>query len=75
MQVVSQTPARVVDARVPGPLIRRADGLDIVKKSSSRKGRYLLLFSCQLSLVPGGELVSCFAIAQGRISGNMNALN
>lgn len=61
VQVVSQSRAPVVNARAPGPLIRKADGLDIVKKASSRKGRCLLLFSCELSLVPGGELVSFFA--------------
>lgn len=57
MQVVSQSRAAVVEPRAPGPLLRKADGLDIVKKASARKGRCLIVFSCQLSMVPGGELV------------------
>eukprot|EP00892_Ulva_mutabilis_P000814 jgi/Ulvmu1/10733/UM068_0021.1 len=54
--VVSQTRAQADESRIPGPLLRRADGLDVVKKASSKKGRCLLVFSCQLSLIPGGEL-------------------
>jgi len=37
--------------------MQRAGGKDIVKKSSSRKGRYLLAFNFQLAPAAAGKLV------------------
>ncbi len=47
-----------VYARVHYPAVmQRAGGKDIVKKSSSRKGRYLLAFNFQLAPAAAGKLV------------------
>jgi len=37
--------------------IHKANGQDIVKKSSTRKGRYLLIFRAQIAPRAGGILV------------------
>jgi hypothetical protein len=36
----------------------KADGKDIVKKSSVRKGRYLLVFNCKLAPAAAGRLAT-----------------
>ena len=41
----------------------RSDGKDIVKKSSTRKGRYLLVFNFQLAPAAAGKLVRLAALS------------
>ena len=41
----------------------RCDGKDIVKKSSTRKGRYLLVFNFQLAPAAAGKLVRLAALS------------
>lgn len=41
----------------PGILLKKADGADVVKKNSNRKGRALLLFSSKLTPIQGGKIV------------------
>ena len=37
----------------------KADGKDIIKKSSARKNRYLLVFNCLLAPAAAGRMVRC----------------
>ena len=51
-------PACVPCPHLPPAVMLRSDGKDIVKKSSSRRGRYLLVFNFQLAPAAAGKLVS-----------------
>lgn len=46
-------------------VMQRAGGKDIVKKSSSRKGRYLLAFNFQLAPAAAGKLVRALHLLRG----------
>jgi hypothetical protein len=35
----------------------KSAGQDVVKKSSTRKNRYLMVFNCQIAPIAGGKLV------------------
>lgn len=58
--VVTEKPLLATAALPPGKVLVRSNGKDIIKKSSSRKSRYLLIFNCLLAPTAGGRLVrSC----------------
>jgi hypothetical protein len=50
------TPSNLLPC-ICGAVMLRADGKDITKKASHRKGRYLLVFNFQLAPAAAGKLV------------------
>ena len=57
VQVLSKARRPAAKPATPGRLLQQACGLDVVKKASTRKGRVLMLFKCQMVPIEGGRLV------------------
>ncbi|KAI7835747.1 hypothetical protein COHA_010352 [Chlorella ohadii] len=62
MGVLSHTRRLCTQPLPPTKVMQRAGGKDIVKKSSSRKGRYLLAFNFQLAPAAAGKLGTLAAL-------------
>lgn len=45
------------DTKCMHAALLKSAGQDVVKKSSTRKNRYLMVFNCQIAPIPGAKLV------------------
>jgi len=64
--LLSTTTLAAADSLEPSAALLRCSGRDIVKKSSNRKNRYLLVFNCLIAPAAAGRLVRARAAAPRR---------